>query len=126
MPSAREQRSTHVGERIAKAATMDESRLSPQEQQVLARIESHLSQDERLERELRTLRLSGRTKCAAAMRRTLPAFLALLALASALLLVPVIRTPTVGLITAFTVTCTAVLALSAAVLHMRIRRRRQP
>jgi predicted RND superfamily exporter protein len=105
---------------------MDGSRLSPQEQQILARIENHLSQDERLERELRTLHLSGRTKCAEAIRRTLTALLTVLVLASGLLLVLVIRNPTAGPITAFTVTCTAALALSAAFLHTRTRRRRQP
>jgi Flp pilus assembly protein TadB len=106
-----------------KVATMDGSRLSPREQQILARIESSLSQDGHLERELRTLRLSRRTKCAEALRRRVTWVLAVLVLASGLALILVVRTPTAGPVVALTVTCSATLGLSVALLYRRRRRR---
>ncbi|MEU9396706.1 DUF3040 domain-containing protein [Streptomyces sp. NPDC048324] len=105
---------------------MDGSRLSPREQQILDEIESSLSQDEHLERELRTLHLSVWAKCAEGMRRRGAAALAVLALTSGRLLVVAIRTSAAVPLAAFAVTCAATLAVGVTGMHGWARRRQRP
>jgi hypothetical protein len=112
--------------RAVEVVAVDGSRLSPREQHILDQIENTLSQDQHLERELRTLHLSVAARCGEEMRQMRTVVLAVLALASGLLLVIAARTPTPGPLAAFAATSTAALTLGATGLHAWARRRRRP
>lgn len=103
---------------------MGEPRLSPRERQILAEIEHTLGKEERLERELRTLRVSAWTKCRDGLRSVRPAALVVLVLLCVILLAEVLSKPGAGSAAAFAVTAATTLALGGAVLHDRFHRDR--
>ncbi|WP_127357786.1 DUF3040 domain-containing protein [Actinacidiphila soli] len=103
---------------------MDGPRLSPREQQILAQIESTLSHDKQLERELRTLHLRGRAKCAEEIRRIRKTTLVVLAVIWGVVLAAVVRTPTAGAIAALAVPCAVALVLGVTAVRAWARRRR--
>ncbi|WP_225851102.1 hypothetical protein [Streptomyces sp. HPF1205] len=103
---------------------MGEPRLSPREQQILTEIEHTLGKEGRLERELRTWRVSAWTKCLDGLRGVRSAALVVLALLCVILLADVLSKPGTGSLAAFATTVAATLALGGAVLHDRAHRDR--
>jgi anti-anti-sigma factor len=90
-----------AGQRLVEVSAMDGPRLTSREQWILTRLETALSQDERLERRLRTLHLSAWARCTEDMHRVRPRALAVLAAISASLLVAAILTAAPVLVVAF-------------------------
>jgi hypothetical protein len=103
---------------------MDEPRLSRREQQILAEIENALGKKGRLERELRTLRVSAWSKCADGLRSIRSAVLVVLSLICVILLAEALSAPRAGALAALCVTVAVTLALGAVVLHDRLHRDR--
>jgi hypothetical protein len=105
---------------------VDGHRLSSSEQRILGEIETMLARDRGLDRQLRTLRVSARSRCADGLRGARPWILTCLALASVALLVTMVRlrVPGPGLVAAFAGTWSVTLALAAVTLISWCRRTR--
>jgi hypothetical protein len=103
---------------------MDDRRLSLREQRILAEIETELGRDRRLDKCLRQLRLPARLRALAVQRRLRGAELSLLIPTTLLLLLPAIRTASLGVTIACASCGLASVLLLLGAAHTRLERRR--